>query len=116
MATNAHLDQDEGGNLVDLKLYISMIGSLLYLITYRPDIMFSVYMCARFPASPKECHLMVVKQILRYLRQTPNLDLWYPKGAHFILVGYLDSDYAGCKIDIKSTSGTCQLLGRSLVS
>jgi hypothetical protein len=115
MATNAHLDQDEGGNPIDLKLYISMIGSLLYLITYRPDIMFSVCMCARFPASPKECHLMVVKQILRYLRQTPNLGLWYPKGAHFILVGYLNSDYAGCKTDIKSTSGTCQLLGRSLV-
>jgi hypothetical protein len=60
--------------------------------------------------------MMAVKQILRYLRQTPNLGLWYPKGAQFILIDYSDSYYASCKIDRKSTSGTCQLLGRSLVS
>jgi hypothetical protein len=116
MATNTYLDLDEGGNSVDLKLYRSMIGSLLYLIASRPNIMFNVCMCARFQASPKECHMMVVKLILRYLRQTSNLGLWYPKGALFILIGYSDSDYAGCKIDRKSTMGTCQLLGRSLVS
>jgi hypothetical protein len=116
MATNAHLDLDEGGNLVDLKIYRFMIGSLLYLTASRPDIMFSVYMCARFQASLKGCHMMVVKRILRYLRQTLNLGLWYLKGVHFILIGYSDSDYADCKIDRKSTSSTCQLLGRSLVS
>jgi hypothetical protein len=58
--------------------------------------------------------MMAVKRILRYLRQTPNLSLWYPKGAQFILIGYSDSDYVSCKIDRKSTSGTCQLLERSL--
>jgi hypothetical protein len=81
MTTNVHLDLDEGGNSIGLKLYRSMIGSLLYFIASRPDIMFSIYMCARFQASPKECHMMVVKRILRYLRQIPNLGLWYPKGA-----------------------------------
>jgi hypothetical protein len=59
---------------------------------------------------------MAVKRILRYLVHTPNLGLWYPKGSTFDLLGYSDSDYAGCKIDRKSTSGTCQFLGRSLVS
>jgi hypothetical protein len=113
---NAHLDLNEGGNSLYLKFYRSMIGSLLYLTASRPNIIFSVCMCARFQASPKEWHLMVVKRILRYLRQTPNLGLWYPKGAQFILIGYSDSDYAGCKIDRKSTSVTCQLLKRSLVS
>jgi hypothetical protein len=78
------------------------------------DIMFSVCIYARFQASPKECHMMAIKRILRYLRQTPNLGLCYPKGAQFILIGYLDSDYANCKIDRKSTLGTCQLFGRSL--
>jgi hypothetical protein len=92
-----------------------MISSLLYLTASRPDIMFSICMCARFQISPKECHMMVVKRILRYLRQTPNLGLWYPKCAQFILIGYLDSDYADRKIDRKSTLGTCQLLERSLV-
>jgi hypothetical protein len=107
---------DEGGNSVDLKLYRFMIGSLLYLTASRPDIMFSVFMCARFQASPKYCHMMGVKRILRYLRQIPNLSLWYPKGAQFILIGYSDSDCASCKIDRKSTSGTGQHLERSLVS
>jgi hypothetical protein len=116
MATNVHLDLDEGEKLVDLKLYRSMIGIFLYVTAFRPDILFSVCMCARFQASAKECHMMTVNRILRYLRQTPNICLWYPKCAKFILIGYSDSDYVSCKIDRKSTSGTCQLLGRSLVS
>jgi hypothetical protein len=115
MATNGHLDLDEGGKPVDIKLYRSMIGSLLYLTATRLDIMFSVCMCARFQANPKECHLTAMKRILRYLNLTPNVGLWYPKGAQFELIGYSDLDYAGCKIDRKSTSGGCQLLGRSLV-
>jgi hypothetical protein len=116
MATNGHLDLDEGGKPVDLKLYRSMIGSLLYLTTSRPDIMFSVCMCARFQAMPKECHLTVVKRIMRYLKYSPNIGLWYPKGAQFELVGFSNSDYAGCKVDRKSTSSGCQLLECSLVS
>ena len=116
MATNGHLDLDEGGNPVDQKLYHSMIDSLLYLTASRPDTMFSVCMCARFQAAPREYHLTAVKRILRYLKYTPNIGLWYPKGAHFDLVGFSDSDYAVYKVDRKSTSGGCQFLGRSLVS
>jgi hypothetical protein len=78
--------------------------------------MLSVCMCARFQAAPKHCHLRVVKRIMRYLVLTPNLGLWYPRGSHFELHGYSDVDYAGCKVDRKITSGTCQFLGRSLVS
>ena len=100
---------------MDQKLYRSMIGSLLYVTTSRLDVMFSVCICARFQASPRESHLKATKRILRYLKHT-NVGLWYPKGAKFELVGYSDSDYAGCEVERKSTSGTCQLLGRSLVS
>jgi hypothetical protein len=53
---------------------------------------------------------------LEILEIHPNIDLWYPKGAHFDLVGFSDSDYAGCKVDMKSTSGGCQFHERSLVS
>nr|AAL58177.1 putative polyprotein [Oryza sativa Japonica Group] len=116
MPTNGHLDLDDNGKCVDQKVYRSMIGSLLYLCASRLDIMLSVCMCARFQAEPKECHLIAVKRILRYLVHTPNLGLWYPKGCGFELLGYSDSDYAGCKVDRKSTTGTCQFLGRSLVS
>jgi hypothetical protein len=78
--------------------------------------MLSVCMCARFQADPKEVHLRAVKRILRYLVHTPKFGLWYPKGSTFDLIGYSDADWAGCKIDRKSTSGTCQFLGRSMVS
>jgi hypothetical protein len=116
MGTNGHLDLDTGGKSVDQKVYRSMIGSLLYLCASRPDIMLSVCMCARFQADPKEVHLRVVKRILRYLVYTPKFGLWYPRGSTFDLIGYSDADWAGCKIDRKSTSETCQFLGRSLVS
>jgi hypothetical protein len=116
MGTNGHLDLDTGGKSVYQKVYRLMIGSLLYLCASRPDIMLSVCMCARFQADPKEAHLRAVKRILRYLVYTPKFGLWYPRGSIFDLIGYSDADWAGCKINKKSTSGTCQFLGRSLVS
>jgi hypothetical protein len=84
-----------------------MICSLLYLCASRLDIMLSVCMCARFQATPIECHLIAVKRILRYLIHTPNLGLWYHKSSTFDLLDYSDSDYTGCKIDRKGTTGTC---------
>uniref|UniRef100_A0A453P4C8 Reverse transcriptase Ty1/copia-type domain-containing protein n=1 Tax=Aegilops tauschii subsp. strangulata TaxID=200361 RepID=A0A453P4C8_AEGTS len=116
MPTSGHLDLTKDGKSVDQKVYRSMIGSLLYLCASRPDIMLSVCMCARYQAAPKECHLKAVKRIVRYLIHTPNFGIWYPKRSSFDLVGYSDSDYAGDKVNRKSTSGTCQFLGRSLVS
>ena len=84
-----------------------MIGSLLYLTASRLDIMFSVCLCARFQACPKESHLSAVKRIFRYLIGTQNLGLWYPRGTSFDLIYFSDADYAGSKIDRKSTSDTC---------
>jgi hypothetical protein len=98
------LDLHKGGKSVDQKTYQSMIGSLLYLCASRPDIMLSVCMCARFQSGPKERHLVAVKRILRYLVSTPCFGIWYPKGSTFDLIGYSDSDYAGCKVDKKSTT------------
>jgi hypothetical protein len=105
-----------GGKSIDQKVYRPMIGSLLYLCASRLDIMLSLCTCARFQANPKEVHLRVINRIMRYLVYTPKFRLWYPKGSTFDLIGYSDADYARCKIDRKSTSGTCQFLGRSLVS
>jgi hypothetical protein len=116
MGTNGHLDLDLGGTSVDQKVYHSIIGSLLYLCVSMPDIILSVCMCARFQAALKDCHLRAVKRIMWYLILTPKLGLWYPKGSYFELLEYSDADYTGCKVDQKSTSGTCQFLGRSIVS
>ncbi|WVZ89686.1 hypothetical protein U9M48_036058 [Paspalum notatum var. saurae] len=92
-----------------------MIGSLLYLTATRPDIQFAVCLCARYQASPRTSHRQAVKRIFRYLKFTPELGLWYSSGSSLFLRGFSDADHAGCRIDRKSTSGTCQLLGTSLV-
>ena len=78
--------------------------------------MFATYLCARFQSDPKESHLIVVNIIFRYIKWTPNLGIWYPKDTRFDLIGYIDSDFAGCKIDRKSTSGSYHFIGRILVS
>jgi hypothetical protein len=115
MDTNSHLDIDMCDKSIDQKVYRSIISSLIYLCASRLDIMLSVCMCARFQAAPKECHLRVVKRIMRYLDLAPYLDLWYPKAAQFELISYSNADYARCKVDKNSTSRSCQFLGRSLV-
>ena len=116
MDNNKPLLKDEDGEEVDVHLYRSMIGSLMYLTASRPDIMFAVYACARFQVSPKVSHLNVVKRIFRYLKGQPKLGLWYPNSSSFDLVAYSDSDYAGASLDRKSTTGGCQYLGHRLIS
>ncbi|XP_014511707.1 uncharacterized protein LOC106770409 [Vigna radiata var. radiata] len=116
MATNCYLDIDETEKSVDHKMYRGMIDSLLYITASRLDIMHNVCLCARFQSSPKESHLTVVKRILKYLKGTKSLGPWYPNGTNIFLEGYSDSDFGGCKLDRKSTSGTCHLLGSSLIS
>ena len=115
MSLSTKLGKDEKGKPVDVKLYRGMIGGLLYLTASRPDIMFSVCLCAQFQFYPNESHLITVKQIFRYLLGTIDLGLWYLKSNSFDLISYTDADFAGCKIDRKSTSGTCHFLEHSLV-
>ncbi|XP_024964482.1 uncharacterized protein LOC112504761, partial [Cynara cardunculus var. scolymus] len=114
MAPGKKLNKDLNGPPVECKLYRGIIGSLLYLIASRPDIMFSTCICARYQANPKESHLSAVKRILRYLKKTPTHGLWYPLHSNIDLVAYTDSEYGGCQIDKKSTSGSCQFLGGKL--
>ncbi|GJX29652.1 retrovirus-related pol polyprotein from transposon TNT 1-94 [Tanacetum coccineum] len=111
-----NLGPDESRVSVNVTLFRGMIGSLMYLTASRPDIQFSTCLCARYQANPKESHLVAIKRIFRYLKGTPNLCLWYPKGSGFDLNAYSDSDYAGCNLDRKSTSGGCQILGGKLLA
>ncbi|GJW86075.1 putative ribonuclease H-like domain-containing protein, partial [Tanacetum coccineum] len=107
---------DKDGEEVDVHMYRSMIGSLMYLTSSRPDIMFSVCACARYQVNPKVSHLHAVKRIFRYLKGQPKLDLWYPKDSPFDLVAYTDSDYAGASLDKKSITGGGQFLRCRLIS
>ncbi|GJZ41140.1 hypothetical protein Tco_0588026, partial [Tanacetum coccineum] len=116
METHKHLLKDVDGEDVDEHLYRSTIGSLMYLTSLRPDIMFVVCACARYQVNPKVSHLHLVKRIYRYLKGQPKLGLRYPKDSPFDLVAYTDSDYARASLYRKSTTGGCQFLGCRLIS
>jgi len=116
IANGCYLDVDETGVDVDQTKFRQLIGSLLYLTASRLEIMFSVCLCARFQAKPKESHYVAAKRILKYLKGTTEVGLWYPSEVSLNLVGYFGSDFAGCKVDKKSTSGSCHLVGSSLIS
>ncbi|KAL4573963.1 hypothetical protein LXL04_020785 [Taraxacum kok-saghyz] len=99
----------------DQTLYRSMIGSLLYLTSSRPDIMFAVCYCARYQSNPRESHMIAVKNIFRYLRHTTSLGIWYPANSGFFVQSYSDADLGGCYLDRKSTSCGCQFLDGKLM-
>ncbi|GKA06705.1 reverse transcriptase domain-containing protein [Tanacetum coccineum] len=111
ISSDTKLMKDEECESVDSTKYRGMIGSLLYLTASRPDIMFSVCLCARFQEAPKTSHLEAVKRIFRYIKGTTHLGLWYPKGSGIETVVYADSDHAGDYVDRKSASEFGQILG-----
>nr|GEW63603.1 hypothetical protein [Tanacetum cinerariifolium] len=115
MVEQAKLKLDLVEKLVDHTDYRSMIGSLMYVTSSRPDIMFATCICTRYQANPNDHHVSAVKRIFRYLKRTINLGLWYPKDSGFDLTVYSDADHAGCHLDRKSTSGSVQFLGDKLV-
>nr|GEX41204.1 hypothetical protein [Tanacetum cinerariifolium] len=106
MVKQAKLKLDLVRKPVDHTDYRSMIGSLMYVTSSRPDIMFATWMCARYQANPNEHHVSAVKRIFRYLKGTINLGLWYLKDSAFDLTAYSDVDHAGCHLDRKSTYGS----------
>nr|GEU97884.1 hypothetical protein [Tanacetum cinerariifolium] len=114
--TEKPLLKDPDGEDIDVHTYRSMIGSLMYLSSSRPDIMFLVCACTCFQVTPKASHLHAVKRIFRYLKGKLHLGLWYLKDSLFNLVAYSDSDYAGASLDRKSTTGGCQFLRCRLIS
>ncbi|GKB39222.1 hypothetical protein Tco_0884164 [Tanacetum coccineum] len=107
MEPNKALVKDEEADSMDVHLYRSMIGSLMYLTASRPDITFAICACARFQVTPKTSHLHAMKRIFRYLKGQPKLGLWYPRDLPFDLEAFSDSDYARASLDRKSTTGVC---------
>ncbi|GJY72824.1 retrovirus-related pol polyprotein from transposon TNT 1-94 [Tanacetum coccineum] len=116
MVEKSKLDEDTQGKAVDPTHYRGMVGTLMYLTASRPDLTFVVCMCARYQAKPIEKHLHDVKRIFKYLRETVNKGLWYPKDSSIALTAYADADHAGCQDTRRSTSGCMLLLGDRLVS
>ncbi|GKC47123.1 hypothetical protein Tco_1064845 [Tanacetum coccineum] len=116
MVEKSKLDEDPQGKAIDPTTYHGIIGTLMYLTSNRPDLLFAVCMCARYQANPTEKHLLAVKRIFRYLRGTINMGLWYIKDSFIALTAFADADHAGCQDTRKSTYGSMHLLGDRLVS
>ena len=116
MSPNVRLTVDLLGRSVNSSLYRSMIGSLLYLTTSRPDISYNVGVCARYQANPKESHMTALKRIIKYVKTTAEFSVWYSKDTSDVLAGYSDADWAGNADDRKSTLGGCFYMGNNLVS
>ncbi|XP_028104087.1 uncharacterized protein LOC114303134 [Camellia sinensis] len=94
MNTSLHISKDSSGTDVDLTLYRSMIWSLLYLTACRPDIAFSVGVCARYQACPKESHLLAVKRIIKYVNGTLGYGIWFTTDTTAKITGFSDADWA----------------------
>ena len=116
MSPNVKLTVDLLGKSVDSSLYRSMIGSLLYLTASRPDISYSVGVCARYQANPKESHTTTLKRIIKYVKTIVEFGVWYSKDTNDVLTRYSDADWAGNADDRESTSGGCFYVGNNLVS
>ncbi|GKC66925.1 retrovirus-related pol polyprotein from transposon TNT 1-94 [Tanacetum coccineum] len=116
MSSEIKLTRDEDGESIDDTKYRGMIASLFYLTASRPDIVFTVCLCARFQEAPKTSHLEALKRIFRYIKGTSHLGLWYPKGTGLETIVYADSDHARDYVDRKSTSGVCTFMGCCLTS
>jgi hypothetical protein len=116
MVTGCKLSKDGDSPDVDQSSYRSMIVSLLYITTSRPDIMHAVGMVGRYQATPKQIHLLAVKRIFRYLKGTMDYGLWYPRNQNFQLSVYSDANWDNCMDERKNMSGGAFFLGDSLVS
>ena len=105
MVVGCKLIKDDPSPDVDQRTYRSMIGSLLYITTSRPDIMQAIGMIGRFQSAPKKIYLVVVKRIFKYLKGTMTYGLWYPRNKNLRLAAYSDVDWENCLDERKSTIG-----------
>ena len=116
ISPNVKLTVDLLGKSVDSSLYKSMIGSLLYLTASRPNISYSVGVCARYQANPKESHMIALKRIIKFVKATTDFEVWYSKDTNDVLAGYSDADWARNVDDRESKLGGCFYVGNNLIS
>ena len=116
MVTGCSLSSKDESLVVNQPTYRSMIGSLLYLTSTKPNIMHAVGIVGRFQANPKESYVQVVKIIFKYLQGTQDFGLWYPKDTDLTLHAYTNAVWVGNVDDRKSTSGGEFYMGSRLVS
>nr|GEY35647.1 uncharacterized mitochondrial protein AtMg00810-like [Tanacetum cinerariifolium] len=116
MVEKSKMDEDPQRKAIDPTHYHGMVGTIMYLTASKPYLTFVVCKCARYQAKPTEKNLHAIKRIFKYLQETINRGLWYPKDSSITLTAYVDADHAGCQDTRQSTSGSMQLFEERLVS
>lgn len=116
MSTSVRRDNDENGVKANLTMYRGIIRSLIYINVSRPKIVSSVIIYALFEQAPKESLFKAAKRIVKHLKGTEDLVLFYTTGDTFDLIGHVDADYAGFIVDKKSTSDMVHFLGSTFIS
>jgi hypothetical protein len=116
LVVNEKLKKEDGGKKVDASNYRSLVGNLFYLTSTRPDIMFPASLLSRFMNDPSHIHLGAAKRVLRYIQGTLGYGIKYDSKVETKLIGFCDSDWAGCMDDMKSTSGYVFSLGSGAFS
>ena len=107
---------DKGDLLKDPGHYRRLVGRLIYLIVSRPNITYFVHVLSRFMHQPCKLHMEVALRVVRYLKNALSQGLFFSSNSDFRLRAYCDSDWAGCPIIKRSTTGYYVFLGPSLVS
>ncbi|WJZ90555.1 hypothetical protein VitviT2T_009691 [Vitis vinifera] len=115
LAQNEKISKNDGEKLEEPSAYRSLVSSLLYLTITRPDLMFPASLLSRFLSSPRNVHMGVAKRVLKYVKGTTNLGIWYLKTGGVKLDGYVDSDWAGSVDDMKSASGYVFTIGSGVI-
>ena len=115
LALNEKISRDDGDKLEEPAVFRSLVGSLLYLTATRPDLMFPAGLLSRFMSSPSNVHMGIAKRVLKYIRGTTDLGIWYMKTGGVNLNGFADSDWAGSIDDMKSTSGYVFTIGTGAI-
>ncbi|CAN1323872.1 Retrovirus-related Pol polyprotein from transposon TNT 1-94 [Linum perenne] len=116
MEHNLKLQQEAGTNVTDVTHYHRLVGSLIYLVSTRPDIAYAVQVVSQFMGNPRQPHLQAVYHILRYLKGTRDLGMFFSACPSSELIAYANADFAGCLDTRRSTSGWCVKLGDSFIS
>ncbi|KAK3019401.1 hypothetical protein RJ639_004651 [Escallonia herrerae] len=116
MNPSVHLTKDDGDRLDDPEKYRRLVGKLNYVTVTRPNIAYAVSTVSQFMSKPTVKHWAALKQILCYLKGAPGLGLLYSNHGHSCIECFLDANWAGSKLDRKSTTGYCVFVGGNLVS
>ena len=116
MEVNVKYMKDEGDLLPNPTLYQRLVGSIIYLTTNRPGILYDIHQFSQFMSFPRHLHYVALRHIIWYLKGSSTCRLLFPKASSLQLMAYNNVDWAGCLNTHRSTIGWCMFIVDALIS